>query len=154
MSFDKFIEKYLSENLVKKEKTSILAVEKAIQRSLKDLKSAEANLVIDEGISFTVAYLAMLRAGRALMLLKGFRPAGEYQHKTVVEFVGQVLGKDYETIIDRFDKMRKKRNLFTYEIDITISGTEARNAFQVAVEFVELIKNIIKQENPQKHFDF
>ncbi|MBF0216611.1 MAG: hypothetical protein HQL30_06415 [Candidatus Omnitrophica bacterium] len=129
MSFDKLIEKYLSENLVKKEKASTLAVEKAIQRSLKDLESAKANLAIDEGISYTVAYLAMLRAGRALMLLKGYRPSGEYQHRTVVEFVGQLLGKDYEAVIDRFDKMRKKRNLFTYEIDITISGTEARNAF-------------------------
>jgi uncharacterized protein (UPF0332 family) len=96
----------------------------------------------------------MLRAGRAFMLFKGFRPVDGYQHKTVVEFMAQCLGEEYKSIAERFDRMRRKRNIFTYEIDISISYTEAEGAFDTATKFVNLIKVIIKEENPQEHFKF
>ena len=88
------------------------------------------------------------------MLLKGFRPADGYQHKTVVEFMFHFIGKGFDNIVEHFDKMRKKRNIFTYEIDISISKTEAERAFDTAVKFVDLIKDIIKKENPQAEFKF
>ena len=154
MSYEKFVEEYLVKGLLKKEKSSFNAVEKNILRSEKDLKTAKVNLKIDEGIAYAVAYLAMLRAGRAFMLLKGFRPADGYQHKTVVEFMGQCLGEEYKNMVDRFDRMRRKRNIFTYEIDISISYTEAENAFDTATKFTDLIKEIIKRDNPQEHFKF
>lgn len=154
MSYEKFIEEYLVKGLLKKQKHSFNAVEKLIFRSQKDLKTAKANLKIDEGVSYTVAYLAMLRAGRAFMLLKGFRPADGYQHKTVVEFMVQSLGEEYKSIVERFDRMRRKRNIFTYEIDISISYTEAEGAFDTATKFVNLIKEIMKRDSPQGHFKF
>jgi len=154
MTYEKFIEEYLSKGLLKKQKPSAIAVEKLIARSGKDLKTAKANLSIDEGIAYTVAYLAMLRAGRAFMLLKGFRPADGYQHKTVVAFMSQCLGKEYQGITERFDRMRRKRNIFTYEIDIAISRTDAEGALDTAVKFVNTVKGIMKEENPQDHFKF
>ena len=154
MSYEKFVEEYLTKGLLKKEKSSFSAVEKIILRSEKDLKTAKANLKIDEGIAYTVAYLAMLRAGRAFMLLKGLRPTDGYQHKTVVEFMGQCLGEEYRNIVECFDRMRRKRNIFTYEVDISISYTEAENAFDTATKFTDLIKEIIKRDNPQENFKF
>lgn len=154
MTYEKFVEEYLTKGLLKKQKPSVNAVEKLIVRGEKDLKTAKANLSIDEGIAYTVAYLAMLRAGRAFMLLKGFRPADGYQHKTVVSFISQCLGEEYKNITERFDRMRRKRNIFTYEIDIAISRTEAEGAFDTAVKFVTVIKGVIKEENPQEHFKF
>ena len=154
MSYEKFVEEYLVKGLLKKEKSSFSAVEKNILRSAKDLKTAKANLKIDEGIAYTVAYLAMLRAGRAFMLLKGFRPADGYQHKTVVEFMGHCLGQEYKNMVERFDSMRRKRNIFTYEIDVSISYTEAEKAFDTATKFTNLIKEIIRRDNPQEHFKF
>lgn len=154
MSLEKFIEEYLGKGLLQKQKSDSRAVEKLVIRSNKDLKTAKANLSIDEGIAYTVAYLAMLRAGRAYMLLKGFRPADGYQHKTVVEFMGQCLGSEYRQIVDRFDRMRRKRNIFTYEVDISISKTEADGALNAAVGFVELIKERLRKEDPQAHFKF
>lgn len=123
MTYEKFVEEYLNKGLLKKQKTSSTAVEKLIIRSAKDLKTAKANITIDEGIAYSVAYLAMLRAGRAFMLLKGYRPADGYQHKTVVEFMSHVFPEEYKNIMERFDRMRRKRNIFTYEIDVTISRT-------------------------------
>jgi uncharacterized protein (UPF0332 family) len=73
MTYEKFLEESLSKGLLRKQKADIRAVEKLILRAHKDLKTAKANLDIDEGIAYTVAYLAMLHAARAFILLKGFR---------------------------------------------------------------------------------
>ncbi len=154
MTYEKFINEYLTKGLLKQQKPSVSAVEKLILRSEKDLISAKANLDIDEGIAYTVAYMAMLRSGRAYMFLKGFRPADGAQHRTVVEFVSKCLGEKYADILEYFERMRRKRNIFTYEADIVISRTEAENAFETAVKFVSLIKDVIKKENPQQHFKF
>ncbi len=154
MTYKQFVEEYLNKGLLKEQKSNFSAVEKLILRANKDLKVAKVNLNIDEGIAYTVAYLAMLRAARALMLLKGFRPADGYQHKTVVEFIAHLLGEEYKNIVEYFDRMRRKRNIFTYEIDISISRTEANNAIDKAVIFVSLIKELIRKENPQAELKF
>lgn len=96
----------------------------------------------------------MLRSARALMLLKGFRPVDGYQHKTVVEFIAYLLGEEYKNIVEYFDRMRRKRNIFTYEVDVSISQTEANNAIDKAVKFVSLIKELIRKEIPHKELRF
>jgi uncharacterized protein (UPF0332 family) len=152
MTYEKFLEESLSKGLLRTQKSDLRAVEKLILRAHKDLKAAKANLDIDEGIAYTVAYLAMLHAARAFILLKGFRPVGGYQHKTAVEFMSFFLGKEFKLITEKFDRMRRKRNIFTYEIDISISKSEAINALSTAARFVDLIKGIIRKENPQMEF--
>lgn len=154
MTYDNFIKEYLGKGLIKEQKGNIAGVEKIIRRSEKDLMTAKANLAIDEGIAYSVAYLAMLRASRTYMLLKGYRPSDGYQHKTTVDFIDQFSGKDYRDIIEHFDRMRRKRNIFIYEIDVSISKTEATNAFNTAEKYVTLIKGVIRKENPQQSFNF
>ena len=154
MTYKKLIEEYLGKGLLKRQKSNFQAIEKLMLRAHKDLETAKANLNIDEGIAYTIAYLAMLHAGRALMLLKGLRPADGYQHKTVVEFMAYFLGKEFKNIVERFEKMRKKRNVFTYEVSISISKIEAENALNTGVKFVHLIEDIIKKGNPQTELKF
>ncbi|MCK4252617.1 HEPN domain-containing protein [candidate division WOR-3 bacterium] len=154
MNYKRFIEEYLGKGLIKKQKSDFRSAKKLILRAKKDIKTARANLEIDEGIAYTIAYLAMLRAGRALMLLNGFRSADGYQHRTVVEFMSQFLGTEFKPIVERFDKMRRKRNIFTYDVDISISKTEADNALETAVKFVDLLQKIIEKKNPQRKFGF
>jgi uncharacterized protein (UPF0332 family) len=122
-----------------------------IKRARKDLVAAEANLAIDEEVTYNYAYLAMLRTGRALMFAEGYRPIDGAQHKTVIDFAGAILGDDYKKMVRRFDKMRQKRNQFTYEPDIPISLTEAREALNLATEWVEQIQDVLKRINPQLH---
>lgn len=154
MTYEKFLEESLAKGLLKRQKADLRGVEKLILRAHKDLKTAKANLDIDEGISYTVAYLGMLHAARAFILLRGFRPADGYQHKTVVEFMSHLLGREFKVIVEQFDRMRRKRNIFTYEVDISISKSEASNALDKAKKFVDLIKEIIQKENPQMEFKF
>jgi uncharacterized protein (UPF0332 family) len=154
MTYEKFLEEFLAKGLIRKQKSDLRAVEKLLLRAYKDLKAAKANLDIDEGIAYTVAYLAMLHAGRAFILLKGFRPADGYQHKTVVEFMSHFLGKEFKLIVEQFDRMRRKRNIFTYEIDISISKSEAISALKTAEKFVDLVKEIIQKASPQTELKF
>jgi uncharacterized protein (UPF0332 family) len=154
VTYEKFLEEFLSKGLLRRQKSDLRAFEKLILRAHKDLKTANANLDIDEGIAYTVAYLAMLHAARAFILLKGFRPADGYQHKTVVEFISHFLGKEFKLIVEQFDRMRRKRNIFTYEIDISISKSEAINALNKAERFVDLMRGVIQKESPQTEFKF
>ena len=152
MIFDNFIREYTKRGLIKKQGINLKAVENLISRSYKEIKAAEANIKIDEGIAFTVAYTAMLHAGRALMLFKGYRPDDGYQHKTVVDFASIALGENYKKLVQHFDKMRRKRNIFTYEVSISISETEVTNALKSAVDFIKAVRNIIETEDPQHKF--
>jgi len=149
MSYEEFVKDYLRKGLLQKLNTDWSAIKKLMLRSEKDLKAARLNLSIDAGIAYTVAYLAMLRAARAYMLLKGLRPKDGFQHKTVIEFLEQALQDEARPLILRFDRMRRKRNIFTYEIEAPITRTEAESALKTAVEFVELIKELLKKEDPE-----
>lgn len=154
MAFDAFIKKYSQKGLIKKQEVNFKSIENHIARALKEIKISQANLTIDEGNAYTVAYTAILHAGRALMFLKGFRPSNGYQHKTVVEFCTIILGNKYRQLTQHFDRMRRKRNIFTYEVDISISKTEVKNALKTAKKFVQTIKDIAEKANPQYKFKF
>ena len=41
----------------------------------------------------------MLRAGRALMFSKGYRPKGKYKHVAVVEFVKSRFGREFSDLM-------------------------------------------------------
>jgi hypothetical protein len=45
--------------------------------------------------------------------------------------------------------MRRKRNIFTYEIDVSISKSEAVHALKTAGKFVDLVKEIIQKGSTQ-----
>ncbi|MFH1619675.1 MAG: HEPN domain-containing protein [bacterium] len=122
---------------------------KLLTRAFRDIKSAKANLKIDEEVAYTLAYLAMLRSGRALMFLKGLRPVDGGQHMTVVKVTGYFLGAGYDALIYKFDKMRQKRNQLTYEPDLPLGLRDAEKAIETAEEFMRQILKQVMKENPQ-----
>lgn len=50
--------------------------------------------------------------------------------------------------------MRRKRNQFTYDPFLPVSKIEAENALITAEEFVKIVQEIIKKENPQLGLSF
>lgn len=146
-----FLKDYQEKGFIKSEEIGFDQVGKQLNRSRKELEVAEANLVIDSIVAYSCAYQAMLHAGRGLMFSYGYRPCDGEQHKTVVLFCENILGKDFAELVRKFDRMRKKRNQFTYdEPDILVSDTEAKNALESASEFVKKIAGFIEEKNPQK----
>lgn len=153
MNYNAFIDKLLEEKLIKKESIGFIQVEKTLIRAKKDLSTASFLQDKDEAMAYTAAYDAMLRAGRAYMFMKGFRPTAKYQHKTVVEFTAFSFGSKYKNLMQLFDVMRKKRNKFIYEA-LDITKLEAKNAIGYAEELLGVIIQAIRKENPQKEFKF
>src|SRR3989338_5888311 len=103
-------EKFLKDNLVKKQTPDFKQIEYQLKRAQKDLKTAESNLSIDLTWAFAIAYHAMVRAGKALMYSKGYLPTAQRSHKTIVEFTKISLGSEYENLIGRFNRMRRQRH--------------------------------------------
>lgn len=155
MSYKKFTEEYLSKSLLEKQKSGFDQINKLIRQANRELDACIKILNVSSELSYTCAYSAMLYAARALMLLKGYRAIGINKHKTAVEFISAYLGDEYKILMQKFDNMRKKRNLLTYEPwNLNISNTDTNNALKSAKEFVALIADKIKTENPQREFNF
>lgn len=139
-----------SQGLIEKVSFSDKQIISNIKRAKRDLTTAKANLEIDEEWAYAISYHAMLRAGRALMFSMGYRPKGKDQHKTVVDFCGEILGEDFKNLTDRFNRMRVKRHDFIYEPERQISMTEATKSLESAEKFVKEIMDKIQKTNPQK----
>ena len=94
-------QRFLKNNLIKRQKPDFKQIAHQLKRSEKDIKAAEANLNIDLTWSFTIAYHAMIRAGRVLMFAKGYLPTVKNSHKTIVEFAKLTLGKEYQELTSK-----------------------------------------------------
>ena len=147
-------ERFLKNRLIKQQRPDFEQIRHQIQRSPKDLKTAEANLSIDLTWSFAIAYHSMIRAGKALMYSPGYLPTVKRSHKTIVEFTKLILGEEYQDLIGRFNRMRRRRHDFIYEARNHIAYHEAKSSLETPKKLVDKIIVLVKQENPQKDFFF
>jgi len=146
MQFDELENK----GLIRRTKINFKQIYNFLSRSRQDLQTSKFNLSIDEAWSYAIAYHAMLRAGRSLMMSFGYRPLGKDQHATVVRFVSIVFGNEIKDLIHKFDRMRRKRHDFIYEPNRPIPRQEAEQAIADAEELVKQIWNVVKNKDPQK----
>ena len=120
-------------------------VKNALSLAKRDLKTAK-NVFEDKDYDWclSIAYNAMLQAGRALMFSKGYRPKGKYKHVAVVEFVKSRFGREFSDItLFIFNKTRKKRHMAVYEQVNIVSEEEAKNAINWAERFVKRVDEIL-----------
>lgn len=146
MRFEELEEK----GLIQKVKINFKQIYSFLFRSRKDLQTSKANLTIDREWSYAIAYHAVLRAGRALMMSFGYRPRGRDQHATVVRFTTVVLGDKFKDLIRNFDRMRRKRHDFIYEPDRPVPRQEAEQSIKDAEALVKQIWSFVKEKDPQK----
>jgi uncharacterized protein (UPF0332 family) len=127
----------------------VVASEKLARDSLRlakrDLESAKRNFAEkDYDWSLAIAYNAMLQSGKALMLSKGYRAAGQYKHVAVLEFVHEAFGRELTgRLTDVFNRLRKKRHRVVYEEAGAVSEQEAKNAIRWAEDFVSKTAEIL-----------
>jgi uncharacterized protein (UPF0332 family) len=143
----------LDQGLIKKQKVNFTHIEALLLRAQKDIIVAKSNLEIDEEVTYNYAYLSMLRCGRAIIFLRGYRSVDGQQHKTIIELSGEILGKGFKNLIKKFDRMRRKRNQFTYDPFLPVSKTEAEDVLKTAEEFVAKVIKQVQDENPQLGFN-
>ncbi len=146
MSFERF----QRDKLLKRQRPDFKQISHQLERSLKDLKTAEANLEIDLTWSYTIAYHSMIRAGRALIFSKGYLPTAKNSHKTIVELTKLMLGEEYNSLTSRFNRMRRRRHDFIYDSKNHVTPQEAESSLEAAKKLIQKIVAMVKKENPQK----
>lgn len=141
----------IDKDLLKEEKIDFDQINKIIAKAQKKIKNSEILFKNDaEEDAYTLAYEAMLLAGRALVFSFGLRPRAAGSHKTVVEFARRIMGDRYDILVKKFDKMRKKRHYLIYGPSSDVSQTETQNAIKSAYDFLEKISQEIEFKNPQQ----
>lgn len=131
------------EGLIKRLPVDKKKVIESFELAKRDLKIAEKILGEDHDWAFSISYNAMLQAARALMFSRGYRPAGDAQHVSVLRFVEESFGRNFTDGVLVFDRMRRKRHMAVYGKVGSISKTEANNSVKWAREFVEEIRKIL-----------
>ena len=136
MSYEKLLEENKIERVVKKDFDLSLTE--------RDLKSAQDNLDLNNfDWALSIAYNAVLQAGRALIFSLGFRPKGKYQHKTVFEFLIET-GFD-DKLIYYFDSVRKTRHVAVYDEVDYVSEEFANEVVEQAEIFVQKIRTFVRE---------
>ncbi|HXY61899.1 MAG TPA: HEPN domain-containing protein [Nitrospirota bacterium] len=123
-----------------------------VTRAERDLMTSKILQDKDEEWAFAAAYLAMVRSARALIISEGLRPKGvrgRDAQKTVVTAAGVILGDHYKSLINKFDRMRRKYQSFMEEAGRVISQYEAGQAIKDAAEFIELVNGRIREKYSQ-----
>ncbi len=147
------IQRLLDEKRLEKFKIGHPQIAEHIGSAFQDLKEARATFPVSDKAAYLFAYTAMLKIGRALLFLRGYRPKGQGQHETVVQAAGFILGRDFESLTRQFNQMRQKRNKLMYDIGGLVSHSEAEEGFKAAEKYLEKIRRFMEDENPQLRLD-
>ncbi len=121
-------------------------------RAERDLATGKLLQDKDEEWAFAAAYQAMSRSARALIMSEGFRPKGgrsRDMQKTIVTATGVILGDQYKSLINKFDRMRRKYQNFMEEAGRVISRYEAGQAIRDAEEFFALVNGRLREKYSQ-----
>ncbi|TSA44801.1 HEPN domain-containing protein [bacterium] len=149
MNSKNYFSELIKRGLLKKEKIGLDQVRALLASSAKNLAASRKTIAIDEETCFAMAYTAMLKIARAILFLHGLRPSDGQQHKTTIEVAGKILGGEFKELIEKFDKMRRKRNQFTYDPLLPLSERETKDALKTAEKFSEKVKEYLEKTDLQ-----
>ncbi len=145
MAYEDLREKGLVEDI----KPNFSAVSALIARATKDLTTARANASIDREWAYAIAYQGMFRAARAMIAAEGLRPRGRDQQRTVVVLAGAILGGEVRSLVNAFDRMRRRWQTILEEPGQPISRYEVEGAIKDAQNFIERTVEYTRTKNPQ-----
>jgi uncharacterized protein (UPF0332 family) len=151
---DRLIRKLEREGKIRKQQAGYVQVEALLKDAILDLEEARRIQGIAERAIYLLAYTAMLKAGRALLLLNGYVPDDGAQHKTVVDLTTAILGEKFRDLTEQFERMRRKRNDLTYQGGTLLSKSEAQDALSSSISFIQNILKKVKAQNPQLELKF
>jgi hypothetical protein len=97
----------------------------------RDLSNARVAGLSDDW-KLNIAYNAGLQAATAALAASGFRSAREQHHYRTIQSLALTIGWPAPKV-DRFDRLRKKRNIGGYETAGLVSGQEAAEMRRLAV---------------------
>lgn len=144
-------QKLLDHGALQSKKISQKEVDGILAKAHKLLRAA--SILIKEDIdesAFKEAYDAMILASRALIFSLGYKPRTVGSHAITINFCELYFWPEMKALIDRFKRMKEKRNYLIYGAGLMISKTEAQNAIKSAVNFLEIVEAEIFKARKQK----
>ncbi|MEK7658245.1 MAG: HEPN domain-containing protein [Patescibacteria group bacterium] len=142
--------KLLEDESLQPKKVSFREVELVLSKSRESLKAAD--FLLKKEISepaFKEAYDAMLLAGRAIIFSLGLKPKTIGSHTIVINFCELYFGSEFKDLIEKFRRMKIKRNYLIYGAGLAISSTEADNSIQNAKKFLKVAEEEISKIKKQ-----
>jgi len=120
-------------------------IEAILDMVSKDLHAAQILLREEQwDWAHNISYNAIRQACLALTYAHGYRPVGEAKHVNTFAFAEAALGPRYGSDMRRIDKMRRQRNLSTYQLGGTVSKERATQNFKFAEHFTQEIMVVIR----------
>ncbi len=97
---------------------------------------------------FAIAYNAALQSATAALAAAGYRASHEAHHRRVIESLALTIGAT-RGLVRRFDALRKKRNISSYEMGGTISEKEAAEMAAFAADLRRQVERWIRAKHPE-----
>lgn len=141
----------LKDNSLQKKKISFREVDRVLTKAHQSLKAGD--VLIKKELpepAFKQVYESMLLAARALIFSLGYKPRTIGSHVITIRFCELYLGTDFKFLVEKFKRMKRKRNYLIYGAGLTISPTEAKQALKNAKQFLKVIEEKINKIRKQK----
>ena len=117
-------------NWVEKHKTSPQEIEELLRIADRDLADCQTK-DLSEDWRLNIAYNAALQSAKAALAAAGYRASREAQHFRIIQSLAFTLALQ-DSIIDKLDQFRKKRNISDYERAGLVSESEVKEAISIA----------------------
>jgi len=149
MNSSNFLAKLEREGKLKRQKVGFDHLNDLLEAARRNFEAGRVLQGRVDEAAFKLFYDGLLQVGRAIVLLKGFRPDDGEQHKTTFAAAGEVLGPEYDDLIIKIQKFRTKRNDCVYDPKGLIGKSDAAAIHRTASLFWARVRARLEKENPQ-----
>ena len=149
MSLKNLLDELVKEGKLKRQDTGVDYLNSLLEAAKRNFEAAAlVKGKVDEA-AFKLVYDGLLQIGRLILLLNGYCPDDGEQHKTTFLVAGELLGKEYNYLINKIQRFRIKRNICIYEPKGLINKSEVKAIYRVFQEFWRKVRIYLKEKNPQ-----
>jgi len=114
-----------------------------VDRDLKDCQASE----LSSDWKLSIAYNAALQAATAALAAAGYRAGREAHHYRIIQSLVHTIQAE-ASLINQFDKFRKKRNIGGYERAGATSDQEAGEMITLASKIRKDVEEWIRANHP------
>jgi uncharacterized protein (UPF0332 family) len=145
MNYRELVEKGIAEE----RSPNLKEVRNLQERGMEELTIAKNILNSDRGWAYAISFYAMLRTAKALILAEGLLPRDKDETRNIIMITGVVLGKDFKSLLNKLDRMRRRTENFVKDYNKPITKYESRQALTDAEEFINRMNDIIRERHSQ-----
>lgn len=106
MSLKNLLDELVKEGKLKRQDTGVDYLNSLLDAAKRNFEAATLVKGKVNEAAFKLVYDGLLQIGRLILLLNGYRPDDGEQHKTTFLVAGELLGKEYNDLIGKIQRLR------------------------------------------------